>query len=117
MSFTLHATRFAPLVAISFVSFAQNIASESVRPNTVVIQLQDARAWETAEHRYLQALDVAATAQGDQRLEVYRIYLSLASLYQAERRYTEEEKYSQLAYDLANTLFVDQSPQAVEALN
>jgi tetratricopeptide (TPR) repeat protein len=118
MTLKFHLLWFPLFLAIPFVSSAQEVIDpESVRTNNVAVQPQDARDWDAAERRYLQALDVATKAQSDQRPAVYRIYLSLAALHDARHQYTEAEKYYQLAYTVAKTLFSDQSEEVAKVLN
>jgi tetratricopeptide (TPR) repeat protein len=63
----------------------------------------------------------AASAHGHSRHEasiaVYRRYVHFASLNQEQSRYTEAERYYQLAHDEAATLFGDRSVEALKLVN
>jgi tetratricopeptide (TPR) repeat protein len=102
MLFNSYPAWIALILAIPSVSFAQQ---------------PDVRDWDAVERRYLQALDVASKAQSDQSPALYRIYLSLATLYDARHQYTAAEKYFKSTYDVAKDLFGAESEEVGKALN
>ncbi len=117
MSLKLHPTWSLLLLAIPSVYPAEDIAQKRTCVSAPAIQPHNAHEWEAAEQGCLRALDVVTKTQGDQQPTLYRIYSNLASLYESQNHYTEAERYYNLAYRLAKTLFGHQSQEVVTALS
>jgi tetratricopeptide (TPR) repeat protein len=94
---------------------AQGLNSDVVRLNKTAGERQDARDWDSAEHNYLHALDIAAKSEAGHT--VATLHQNLGILYLAENRYTDAEKQYWLAYDLLKAEYGEQHPTVGLTLN
>ncbi len=107
MLLTFHRVYVLFLLTILCLSSAQTVAA----------QRADERASDAEERGYLEALDAAIKAPGDQRQALYSNYLSLAGVNEDRHRFSEAEKYYELAYETGKTLFGVQSREVATTLN
>src|ERR1700741_586486 len=77
----------------------------------------DDQALDAEEHGYLEALDSAMKAPGDQRQAVYVNYINLGSLNEDRHRFSEDEKYYGLACEKGKELFGARDREVAKTLN
>src|SRR6266403_121129 len=76
----------------------------------------DEQALDAEEHGYLEALDAAIKAPGDQQTAIYSNYINLAGVNEERHRFAEAEKYYELAYNTDKPLFGAQSREVAKTL-
>src|SRR5208283_2286042 len=105
---------------VSLLIATQSVTAQTAAPasdsNNLTDHRKDALDFDAVEGRLLRALDSAVNATTDPTA-VYRIYQGLANLNEARHQYNKAESYYQSTYNVAKSLFGDQSEEVVKAVN
>jgi tetratricopeptide (TPR) repeat protein len=108
-------TAYIPfLYVVPFLSCAENVPkSGCVDP--VAIARPETADWDLLERQCLQAL-ATTKEQPDQQPATYRVYLTLARLFERQHRFADAEQYYRSAHTLAKSAFGERSDSAANAL-
>ena len=115
MSWSKRLTAYIPFLYVApFLSCAESVPKVGCI-DPAGISRHAAADWDQLERQCLQTL-ATTKGQPDQQPAAYRMYLSLAGLFERQHRFADAEQYYRSAYTLAKSAFGEQSDSAANAL-